>query len=697
MDRNWEAEKYSLSKMTISFLSKRMPVKDAVGGEIGYTNPADGIFVAKKHKIFDMLDEDKKRFFRKGVFAHELLHQIFTDFDYTQKVFNTLKPFERPIFSLLANVLEDPAIEYWAKTKFGGSLLRSLKFSIAHIYDQSPSIDISEDAFSQFVSALIQLGDMGLIKGSFSFPEAKETFLRVAPLFNAGVLEPNPKRRLEIAKDIMEISRPLWEEMAKKGEAEKTANSILKSAGKKAMSGSGGGEEANPDKMTEGDSKSSRRSATIKKITKASKVKGDDKKGDDSKSASVEDVNAETESTDDSKGDKSDDCASSKKKSSDSAMSEIDEDSESEAETSDALNGEENDESESAKDKSDAEHSSYEDTDSDDDAAFDDESLLEDRELSHEDALEIASDIEKAAEEIKRENAEDSRDDTALMSMNLKGDKFVVPSYQILNQRASSSADNAGIYESLVGEMSTGIRNTTKQIQKMITFAQEETEYATRGKLNIKRLNCGKVTPRVFDRKRVPSDVADLIIGVVVDLSGSMSGDRIANARKCCIAIAEICNKLGVPVYIMGYTGDCWGYRVVHEHFVTWKNSKNDRLSLLHIDAQCENYDGPSIRYFSEIMRKKQARHKLMIVISDGRPSANNYRGTGANNDTAMAIREAHKVCDVLGVAIGNSDTALLHSFYGGDFLHVSKPSDLFAGISVKLKKFVRKWIENDF
>lgn len=110
MDKNWEAEKYSLSKITISFLSKRMPVKDAKEGELGYTSPDTGIFIAHKHPMFDMLDEDRQRFFRKGVFAHELLHQIFTNFDYTTKLLNGLKPHERSAFKLIANVLEDPAI-----------------------------------------------------------------------------------------------------------------------------------------------------------------------------------------------------------------------------------------------------------------------------------------------------------------------------------------------------------------------------------------------------------------------------------------------------------------------------------------------------------------------------------------------------------------------------------------------------------
>ena len=96
------------------------------------------------------------------------------------------------------------------------------------------------------------------------------------------------------------------------------------------------------------------------------------------------------------------------------------------------------------------------------------------------------------------------------------------------------------------------------------------------------------------------------------------------------------------------------------------------------------------------LMRKKQAKHKLMIIVSDGQPCGRGYYGEYANKDTVLAIKDARKVCDVLGVAVGNSDTALLHSFYEGDFLHVGCPNDLFSKIASKLKKFVKKWIDEE-
>ena len=849
MNLSWEAEKYNLSKMTIPFLSKRMAVKDATGGEIGYTGPRGGIYIAREHDVFSMLQDDEKRFFRKGVFAHELLHQIFTDFDYHVMIKDSLKSYEKPIFQMIANVLEDPAIEYWAKTKFGGSLLKSLKFSIAHIYEQSPNISESETPFSQLINAFVQFGDMGLIKGEFTFPETKETFLELAPLFNSGILEPSGKKRLDIAREIMDKSRCLWEEDAKQEEEMKNLlKSLMSSLGKSEMSGMGSGEDGDPDSAPDTGDKEKRRKKIIIKLSppsdsdpdsdsdspssSSSKEEGKEgkekenpksssssssssketeeekgteekeegkgkgkgkgkkdeekkgKKGIDSENAVDSDEGVSSSSSSESSESKSDSSASStdssessspsskeekeegnegesveKEKedetesSSDSSSStssskkkekEKEEKSEEEnnSSTSSSDSSSEGDEKEKEKEsektseeeneeESGEETSSSSDSDSDSDSEIDssdsspdsstsetssapetsptpeeekeeseEEIVSKDKEMTEEDKEEIRKEIEKAEREMKKEKKEEKRDTSELLSMPLTEGLCRYPASSIVNVRAPVSI-NRTQYNAIVAEMSTGITNISKQIKKMISFAQEETEYATKGRLNVKRLNCGKNTARVFDRKRVPSEVADLVVGIAVDLSGSMSGDRIENAKKCCIALAEVCNNLKVPVYVMGYSGqlfrgDRWFDGLYHEHYITWRNTLQDRLSLLNIRALSQNIDGSTFRYFTEIMRKKVSKHKLMIVISDGTPCAIGYGGDTANKDTALAIKNARKVCDVLGVALGDADTSVLHSFYGNDFLHVSQPSDLFAGIANKLKKFVHKWIEED-
>ena len=89
-------------------------------------------------------------------------------------------------------------------------------------------------------------------------------------------------------------------------------------------------------------------------------------------------------------------------------------------------------------------------------------------------------------------------------------------------------------------------------------------------------------------------------------------------------------------------------------------------------------------------MKKKNAKHKLLIVLSDGEPAACNYYDGLA--DTTEAIRDARKEASVLGVAIGNNDTEKIFSMYGRDFLHVSEVNDLYNNLSQKVKELIKGW-----
>ena len=132
------AEAGSFSRMAYAVLGKRVIVKFLKEGDmnLGYTNGEKGeIYLAWEHPIFSDLKEDEKKAFRLGVFTHELLHQVYTNFSYTETLLDSFKDkYEKMVFMKFANTLEDPAIEYFAERKFGGVMLISLKFSIRQIY-----------------------------------------------------------------------------------------------------------------------------------------------------------------------------------------------------------------------------------------------------------------------------------------------------------------------------------------------------------------------------------------------------------------------------------------------------------------------------------------------------------------------------------------------------------------------------------
>ena len=110
------------------FMSVR-PVPD-LEDALGYTSKNGGIFITFAERHFKNVHPKKHSYFRMGIFTHETLHQYFTDFDTNVKVANSYPMSERRVFTLISNILEDPAIEYWAYDAIGGDLLKSLNYTI---------------------------------------------------------------------------------------------------------------------------------------------------------------------------------------------------------------------------------------------------------------------------------------------------------------------------------------------------------------------------------------------------------------------------------------------------------------------------------------------------------------------------------------------------------------------------------------
>lgn len=757
---NWAAEKRSMERAFNFITGDKTKIIDIVPPEnaLGYTCADKTIHLAYDHPAMDGLSANERAAFRKGVFCHELLHQVFTSFSALESALVGLKGPERRIFSLISNVLEDPAIEYWAPTAVSGPLLHSLRFSIAHIYKNSPDINTATTAFGQYVSALIQFGDMGLLKGTFTFPEAKQIFAKTANLFEEGVKEPIAEKRMDFAKQIFEISRPLWQEQADMEQAMQELAEMLSEQGKSAMSGSGNGQNGDPSAVSDTE-KDKRRKITVKKISKEemeelkkkeAPVPGplpedgdvtiyvcDDEteekteENEDGAGASVaapdnkehneedtdENDSAEAENEDTALTGASDEIEGAESGESKAGPSQSTSNDSSNNETSDRGSEQKDGEKEdgtkdddqekgepsrlASKDNPFAPQNSSpslsghkpENTAENEDAGEEDCSIDDDEyRISKDDIASILSEIEREKEEITKE-AEAETDNSAIPDYDISSGKM--PKKSCLNYRVSfCESDRANLetaYAHVINKMSTGIHTTTKALKRIFEDDKEEREYRTSGRVSLKRLYSGTVTDHIFEKKIAPADKSDLAVEILVDESGSMKmNQKYVAARECCIALSEIFKNLNVPVYVIGFTADCMGYDVVHSHYVTWKNTKDDRLKLLNISARADNCDGASIRYGTEVIKKKQAKNKLLIVISDGSPAAYNYSNGDA--DTKDAVKAAKKHTSVLGVAIGNNDTEKIQYFYEKDFLHVSDVNELFAGIVKAIKKIIKTW-----
>lgn len=210
----WAAFARRLSGLGLGISGKYFTVKAVPDGEdaIGYTMSGSKIFISNDNKILDKLEKIEERLtFMRGVFLHELMHQIETDFVTWENVRKTVKdPVEQRIFHTIANVIEDPAIEWHARYYMRKEALKNLEFAMATTYKFGPDIDPKSTPFQQFMTALIQYGDGGLIKGTLC-DEANEILCKALPVVDKAIEEDNGAKRIYLSKEVFEIARPLWE------------------------------------------------------------------------------------------------------------------------------------------------------------------------------------------------------------------------------------------------------------------------------------------------------------------------------------------------------------------------------------------------------------------------------------------------------------------------------------------------------
>lgn len=670
MTTSFEAELKIYEKAYALYKKGGGKVKPAEMDALGYTSKDGTIYIQENNEYIKSLKPNQKRMFRCGVFTHELMHQIFTNFVALEKRLNKLpNRSEKEIYATLSNILEDPAIERFAPSVIGGRYLRALKYTILKVYKQSPNINESNNAFAQFVNALIQFGDIGPLKGEFTFPEAKECFKKVATKFYEGINEINPFKRLEIVNFIFETSRPLWEAMNE--QQKNDLKELLDELGKNMSKGSGEGKEGviivmpgKGDKSSDEITKDDLRKNTI--IILDEPQENDDDENSESKNNDDGKNQENNSSTANSADNKNNDKDNKNKDANDSNINS--------SENSNSENSEKNNTSSNKSKKVKFKPLSK-------------EKIADKLNSLEEDSKESIEESKSFSDEIKKEIAKEKREEREeLVNTAIESKKYGLQS--VINEYPPEG--NSDSYASIVAQYKSKINATANKFKQIFEFDKDEKVHKNSGKVNLIRVNSATLTSRVFDRNYVSANFSDTSVMILVDESGSMHGKRIKNARECAIALAEIFAKINLPIYILGFTAD-EGSDLNHIHYVTWnKNNKKNRISLTNIRAKSNNRDGMTIRYATNILEKRLSNHKLMIVISDGQPAASYYNGKHAVEDTKKAVDEARKQnIRVLGVAIGN-DINELHSIYKNDFLIVEDVNLMFNKITKKLKKIFK-------
>ena len=149
--------------------------------------------------------------------------------------------------------------------------------------------------------------------------------------------------------------------------------------------------------------------------------------------------------------------------------------------------------------------------------------------------------------------------------------------------------------------------------------------------------------PNVYMREgEVYTDKLSVVI--LVDESGSMSGDRIESARDAAILLNEGLKDIpDVELFIYGHTADLYGSGTTNIEVFRDKTYRK-KYSLGSVKANKENRDGDAILETARAVRKQTKNNVIMFVLSDGEPAAMDYHGKSAIEDTKNKVLKAEKL-----------------------------------------------------
>ena len=199
------------------------------------------------------------------------------------------------------------------------------------------------------------------------------------------------------------------------------------------------------------------------------------------------------------------------------------------------------------------------------------------------------------------------------------------------NQR--SNEDSVYAYDT--GQES--MKQTIGQLKRRIQLYGNTNKYTIRnqrrGKLDKKMLHkipLGR--PDLFKNTIIDED-KPLDVCLLVDESGSMGTWKMKKARDTAIALREALKENdALNLWVFGHTADGYSWDAEGQTNMScyWSPSyQTDVKAMGAMTARSENRDGMAILASAERVRGESpslGSNKLMIVISDGEPSAKNYR-----------------------------------------------------------------------
>jgi len=247
------------------------------------------------------------------------------------------------------------------------------------------------------------------------------------------------------------------------------------------------------------------------------------------------------------------------------------------------------------------------------------------------------------------------------------------------------------IFDSIFTSLRSLIQVTVNQFKALFKSGSQITAKLKFGRLDTRKMVRGLINedPHIFKKNIVNEGTNEIAIALLIDQSGSMTGEKIYNAQKAAILFGEVLDALQLNFIIYGWTDIAY----YDNYLMQEMNRRTSKLPSLHyfefppeinpeifsvfcykefnenyesskqklgmIAALCDNSDHNAIEFITQKLLQSKKRIKILMILSDGQPYAISYeilherlkrenpgcgdRGNIGINMTRQAIETAQK------------------------------------------------------
>ena len=245
-------------------------------------------------------------------------------------------------------------------------------------------------------------------------------------------------------------------------------------------------------------------------------------------------------------------------------------------------------------------------------------------------------------------------------------------------------------------------KETKQRVKRQISKLKKKIQlYGNIEKFTIRNQKRGKIDKRMLHR--IPSGRMDLFkaeitkedkpldICLLVDESGSMGSYTMGKAREAAISLKEaLADNDQLNLWVYGHSAD-EKKRGDTDMIEYWSPTMKDRpMAMGGMRARYENRDGNAIVASAQRVKSESDQpnaKKLMIVLSDGAPSADMYRGDSAVRHTRKCVKNIEsKGWNVIQVGFAGSRKYTMERMFS-NWIYVDDTDKL----GDKVSKIIRK------